>query len=101
MKAQDIGLTIITSEAQGWKKGLANVSLAEALRENKIKYTYTDEMFEEEEVVNMIEKNSIELKECFSTMDNVIFKKLRSGLTRIHSPSGQTDSRRRTSSREK
>lgn len=51
MKAQDIGLTIITSEAQGWKKGLANVSLAEALRENKIKYTYTDEMFEEEEVV--------------------------------------------------
>lgn len=71
MKAQDIGLNVITSEAQGWKKGLTNETLAEAIKEN-IKFTYTDDMFEEEEVIGLIEKNLIELKECFSTMDNVI-----------------------------
>lgn len=73
------------------KKGLTNESLVEAIRENKIKYTYIDDMFEEEDVVSLIGRNLIEQKECFSTMDNVLFKKLRSGLSKIHSPSGQRE----------
>lgn len=99
MKAQDIGLTIITSEAQGWKKGLTNVALAEAIRENKIKYSYSDKMFEDEEIIGLIEKNLIELKDCFTTLDNVIFKKLRSGISKVHSPPSQKDRRRRTESK--
>lgn len=86
MKAQDIGLIVITSKAQGWQKGLTNETLVGAIRDDKIKFTYTDEMFEEEEVIGLIEKNLIELKDCFSIMDNVLFKKLRTGLSQLHSP---------------
>lgn len=98
MEAQDIGLNIITSESQGWKKGLTNVSQAEAIRENKVKFTYADNRFEEEEIIDLIENNLIQLKDCFSIMDNTIFKKLRSGLTRLHSPSERQDRRSRIDS---
>lgn len=100
MKAQDIGLTIITSEGQGWQKGLTNETLAEALRENKLKYTYTDNMFEDEEIIGLINNNLVELKGCFTVMDNAIFKKQRSGLIKVHSPpSHQESSRRRLNSK--
>lgn len=86
MKAQDIGLNIITSKTQGWKKGLTNKSLAEAIKGNKIKFTFTDNMFDEEEVIGLIEENLIQLKDCYSTVDDSIFRKLRSGISNIHSP---------------
>lgn len=95
LTAEKIGLTIITSESHGWRKGLTNKALAEDLKENKIKFTFTDEMFNEEEIIGLIQENRIELKDCFQTMDNTIFKKLRTGLTKELHPESNLERRRK------
>lgn len=85
-------------ESPSWPKELTNLSAAEALSENKLKYTYTDEMFDEEEVISLIKNNLIDLKNCFPIMDNVIYRKLRFGITKVHPPPVQHKRRKRMNS---
>lgn len=98
MTAKDIGLMIITSKAQGWPQNMNTESLATAMTENKIKFTFTDDMFEDQEVIGLVRDNLIQLKECFSIIDNTLFNKLRSGLLKIHSPAEPAERRRRLNS---
>lgn len=80
-KGDDISLVIYTPVSEGWPRvTLTKRNLLKGIEERKYKFTYTNEMVDEEEIKNMISTNSIDLTHCFDTLEDGIFRKLRSGL---------------------
>ena len=80
IKGQDINLRILTPRSRGWPKGeLTNKGLIRGIQDRKYKYTYTDEKVEEEDIIRSISTNKIDLKDCFSIVEDSLFNKVRSG----------------------
>lgn len=70
IKGTDIGLTIYTTKSEGWPAGtLTKHQLIKGMEERKYKYTFRDEMTDDEEIFNMINSNSIDLTDCFETIE--------------------------------
>lgn len=51
----------------------------------------------EDEIMNMINNNGIDLTDCFATVDDNVYKKIRNGVSKEKTPPSQVDRRRRLS----
>lgn len=86
-KGTDIGLKVYTPRTTGWPKGeLTTKALVKGIQDNKYKFTYLDNELEEEDIINMINHNSIDLTDCFSVIEDSTYNKIRTGLTRQSTP---------------
>lgn len=90
IKGGEIGLNIYTTKSEGWPKTtLTKKNLLRGIEENKYKYTYTNEMMEDEEIMNLIKSNEIDLTDCFDILEDTMFSKISSGKIKEISPSPQ------------
>lgn len=86
-KGTDIGLKIYTPRTTGWPKSeLTKKALVKGIYENKYKFTYLEESVEDEDIINMINSNSIDMTDCFSIIEDSTFNKIRTGRTRQRTP---------------
>ena len=84
---KDLGVLIVTYKSQGWpKESFDEIQLKQDLENNKYKWSYTNTRYEEEEVYNAIINNEIDLHGCWHQVDDVIYKKLRSGIQKQAKP---------------
>lgn len=87
IQGKEIGLQIIASKKEGWPKTVLKTdTLRDALERRKFKWTYTDSKYEEDEVLQLICTNDINLHGCWNLAEDSVFRKIRPGLTRKHSP---------------
>lgn len=85
-KGTDIGLKVYTPRATGWPKvELTKKGLVKGIRDNKYKFTYLEDI-DEEEIIAMINNNTIDLTDCFSIIEDSTFNKIRTGRTRQSTP---------------
>lgn len=99
LQGQDIGLQIIASQKEGWpKKELKSHTLRDSLERRKLKWTYTDNTYEEDTIFKLICTNDINLNGCWSLVEDSEFRKTRPGLIRLHSPEPSRDPRIRKTS---
>lgn len=63
--------------------------MVKGILENKYKYTYNDEMIEDE-VTNTTNHNAVQITDCFTVIDNTIFNKIRTGRKRQRTPTNST-----------
>lgn len=86
-KGSEIGLKVYTPKATGWPKTeLTKKALVKGITENKYKFTYLDEKLEEEDIISMINENTMDLTDCFSIIEDSTFNKIRTGRTRQSTP---------------
>ncbi|MFV0503604.1 MAG: hypothetical protein ACK5LT_06510, partial [Lachnospirales bacterium] len=65
---------------------------------NTYKWTYEDNTYPEEQVLDAIVEGNIRLKECWLAVDNDIFSRIRSGCIKERSPQQDRDPRPRKNS---
>ncbi len=83
----DIKLHIYTSESTRWPPHLSPTDLVKNIRENKFKFTYSDQSFEDSEILHLIEFNEIKMEEsCWCIVEDSVFRKIRSGQINDKSP---------------
>ncbi len=68
-------------------------SLVTGLRKNTYKYTYDNKNYNEEEVLQMILTGNVKLRNCWNTVENDQFRKIRPGQLQERSPIEQRDPR--------
>lgn len=91
-----IGLQIITRESRGWpENGFDMDELIDGLQRRDYKWTYTSNELEEEEVFQKINRNEIDLKNCWTIVQDSTYNKIRSGHLKERSPLPNRDPRRR------
>ncbi len=92
--AKEVGLNLYTPQERGWpEKEFTVESLVTGLRKNTYKYTYDNKNYNEEEVLQMILTGNIKLRNCWHTVENDQFRKIRSGQLQERSPIEQRDPR--------
>ena len=97
-KGKEIGLTIHTQRSVGWpKNNLTTNLLIKGLRDQTYKMTYTKDIINEEEIIEMITKRTINIDDCFTTTEDCFFKKLRPGLIKERTPPPREQTRRKLS----
>lgn len=69
------------------EQNLQKQTFVKGLQENKYRFTYFEEVLEEEEIINMINRNSRDVTDCFSIIEDRKFNKTRTGRTRQRTPS--------------
>ncbi len=87
VEAKDLGLKLYTTNEKGCPKENFTV------RDNKYKFTYEDNMLDDEEIYNLILSNKIILKGCWNKIEIDEYRKIRSGLVKGRSPPGRRDPR--------
>ncbi len=93
---KDIGLKIYTSESRGWlKKNFTFEELIQGINNHSYKYTYTDNTYTDELVLNVIGNGNITLHTCWNIVGNDNFRKIRTGLERERLPLNDRDPRAR------
>lgn len=87
IKGLDMGLTIYSSQSTGFPtEPISDQHLSKGIQERKYKYTYRDDNVNDEDILRMIEGNTIDLTQCFAIEEDSVFKRIRSGLTEERSP---------------
>ncbi len=98
-EAKEIGLQFYTTEEKGWpQKNFTIETLITGIQNNKFKFTYTDNKFTEEQVLNMIKGGEFLLRECWNQVEKDTFRKIRSGIIQERSPINERDPRHRRTS---
>lgn len=93
---KNIGLQIITRESRGWPRNGFDVDeLIDGLQRRDYKWTFTSNELDEEEVFQKINRNEIDLKNCWKIVEDSTYNKIRSGHLRERSPVPNRDPRRR------
>lgn len=95
MKGKDLGLIIHTSRSEGWPANLVKQQLIQGINEKKYKVTFSENLVEEKEILELIRNDDIELKECWKITEDDIFRKIRSGITKDRTPPSRTERRTR------
>ena len=91
MKGKDLGLIIHTSKSTGWPQSLAKQELIQGIEQKKYKVTYSENLVEKEEILDLIINDDIDLKECWKVTDDSTFKKIRTGVTKDRTPPARTE----------
>ncbi len=87
IKARDIGLKFYTNEERSWPKNkFTRNDLKEGILSNKYKFTYEDSTWTEEQIFDGIFERQIILQDCWMTVENDVFRKIRSGCSKERSP---------------
>lgn len=81
LNSKDISLKFFITKARGWPQNSSTLELIKSARSNKIKWTYTNKNFEEEEILRKTEKGEIKLHKCFFSVEEDLYRKIRSGLS--------------------
>ncbi len=98
IEPEEIGLELYTSKEKGWPKNISITELITGLQQKVYKGKYSDSKLTEDQVMRKIRRNEINLnKNCWSTVDNETFRKIRPGLNTDRSPITSRDPRRRQS----
>lgn len=96
LKAKDIGLTIHTTTSTGWPKStLTKTRLIKGIEERKYKITFTSHNTDYTSIMEAIKNEEIELDECWSTLDDCQFRKLRAGRIMERTPPSRIEKQRR------
>lgn len=99
IKSSDLLLKTYSPIFVGWPKGTLTLKqITKNLRECKYKYTYTDKTMKEEEIMKMMTNNVIEItNDCFVNIEDNVFRKIRLGVIKEHTPPKGAEERRRQS----
>ena len=96
-RARDIGLQFFTTEERGWPQGKFTLEdLTTGIYHNKYKFTFTDNNYSEENVLELIKNEDNLLKECWNTIEIDTFRKTRPGCIQERSPPEPRDPRLKT-----
>ena len=83
-----IGLQLITKKSIGWPRdgqlGIHNI--IERIQNNTCKWIYQDNSYNEEEVFQHLTRNTITLDNCWFTIEDSRFNKIRNGLDTERTP---------------
>ncbi len=82
MKGRAIGLQIITKKSEGWPKDttLTLKSIRQGIDIGLYKFRYTNPVYTEQEILLYLINNDIDLSNCWCTIDDTQFNKIRNGL---------------------
>lgn len=103
LEEKEIGLKIFTSRTTGWPKTtITPKHITEGIRKGTYKYTYTYPNIDENEMLKLLTKSCINInRECFLTLDDGMFRKVRSGLIEDRTPPPRLPGERRRISKER
>ena len=95
--AEDIGLELYTTKERGWPRNMSNIDLTSGIEIKIYKGRYTESKYTEEQIMRKLRRNEINLKNpnCWNTVDNETFRKMRPGLNADRSPITSRDPRRK------
>ena len=80
IQSKNIGLKVYTKRAVGWPTKLSNPDIVSNIQKGIYKYTFTASAYQDQEILTLIQNNDIDLAGAYTTVDNIRFKKLHSGL---------------------
>ena len=87
VEAKNVGLQLFTTIEKGWlRTNFTAKDLVNDLQASKIKFTYEDNLLDDEEIYKTILTNRVILKGCWNKIEKEEFRKLRSGLVKDRSP---------------
>lgn len=88
LQGKELGLKIFASKSSGWFKSTLTLKhIAEGIDKGTYKYTYTYPDIDESEKMKLLTNSCIEINhECFLTLDDGVFRKVRCGLIEEHTP---------------
>lgn len=86
LHSKDIELEIITKVSNGWPENINLSQLTSGIEREIYKYTYNEKMLKPEEVIDLLKKGEIILEECWRTVEDSVFRKIRSGHTNERTP---------------
>ena len=98
LASEDIQLQFFTKESNGWPKDLTITNLSKGIEEEHYKYTYDENTLEPHEVITLMKRGQINLQNCFSIVEDSVFKKIRSGHTKDRTPPSRQTRRSRVNS---
>ena len=94
----ELGLNIVTSESEGWPKTtLTAKHITKGLLQCKYKWIYTNNKYSEGELLRLLNNNEINLNNCFRTVEDQIFRKIRNGFIQEKTPPAGKDRIRKLS----
>ena len=93
LNPKDLGLKFFTTVANGWPTNFSTADLIKGIKNKKLKWTYTNKTFDEEQILRKTERGDIKLSNCFFTVEPDEFRKIRAGLIQVRSPVEQRDPR--------
>lgn len=86
LDSDEIELKIITRESQGWPEDITMGHLIKGIEDGTYKFTYNEPTMESHEVIGLIKKGDIVLKDCFTILEDSVFRKIRTGQCNERSP---------------
>ena len=86
LHSRDIQLEIITRESNGWPENINLSQLTLGIENETYKYTYNEDMLNPEDVKDLLRKGEIILENCWRTVEDSIFRKIRSGHNNERTP---------------
>ncbi len=94
--AQDFGLNFYTTNDKGWPKPpFTKNDLMKGIQKGTFKWTSTNTDYSEDQMMYLMSENYIIFKECWNTVGNDVFRKIRSGVIKERSPIQSRDPRHR------
>ncbi|MPC22836.1 hypothetical protein E2C01_015863 [Portunus trituberculatus] len=88
IQGRAIGFQIITKKSEGWPKEttLTLRNIKEGLDTGLYKFRYTNSTYTEQEIILYLLNNDIDLSNCWCTIEDSQFNKIRNGLHQEHTP---------------
>lgn len=86
LHSRDIQLEIITRESNGWPENINLSQLTLGIENETYKYTYNEDMLNPEDVIDLLRKGEIILENCWRTVEDSTFRKIRSGHNNERTP---------------
>ena len=98
IKDTDIGLTIYTSESNGWpRETLTRKKLMENIDNKLYVVKYESKDIDYFAILDLLNKGKIELTKCWKTIEDAQFRKLRPGKTLERTPPNRNEKYRKNS----
>ncbi len=91
--SKDIGLEFFTTKEKGWPANFSTEELVKGIQHNKYKFKYTCDKLSEEQVLRKTGRGEINLSNCWYSVEDDEFRKIRSGLIQERSPVPNRDPR--------
>ena len=86
LHSKDIQLEFYAKSSQGWPKNFSTDHLIQGIENGNYRYTYKEATIEQHEIIGLIKKGEITLEECFKTVEDSIFRKIRQGQSQERTP---------------
>ena len=96
LHSKDIQLEFYTKASQGWPTNISIDNLIQGIEKGNYKYTYKEATIKQHEIIGLIKKGEITLEECFNTVEDSIFRKIRQGHSQERTPPTRQTQRHKT-----